>query len=1242
MVFERLTALFASGGSRPPKELQAALAPIKLMGEDVYDSLVGYVTTGSPAEALLSFRSGLAGPGSKTGLGTEDVAMLLGNPGASDWPSPWQVRDLEKDIQKATGVKFKASLNDQYRLSLAHGALTPEQWVRYGRILESASTVTVLTDDEVVPRWLSILWGTVERSDPDRNQSKGPGWDVGFIRSLLTADGRTEDEAHAAIVQLAFVSAPSSSSWQPLRRPVLRGLADFVKDHHDLAVAQFTRSGAEDKAATLTLLGTDADLAAQLDDLWDLAARGTAKGVREQAVAHLATLPPTERASRLAEAVRAAPAAQAETATDYLARIGDAPAIEALNALAAELTDARKSRLLESALARVQQAADGEEADLELPPVPTIESTRLGDDFIEESMRLSAAANERDKARLAELPATVQDWQRQAITGRIKVTDRLGEADFARIRDYLNDGGKRPKLLDEVIRLGLIPKKGLGLAHQVRLHQLSWQLRNEADLNVDLRSLLAVATETEAEVPGRRGTAEDYVSSLPFSWDFLNRIDIENVWPFFAEHPLRLEQSLGMNTTAPPQGFYVDSNADVATAIGILQAFPSLPRAYVARLHEIALGTGKTHRQLAQDALAARSNAVDIAAHGLTDSRMEVRAAAATWLGRIGSQEGTAPLRKALASEKRETVMASILGALNQLGEDLTEDLSPKVLAAQAAKGLKAKAPTAIEWLPVDSIPAVKWADGTPVDPDIIVWWLRLATKLKDPLGAGLLPIYVSLLDDDSQERLGEFVLRAWIAEDTATASEEEARAHAAALAPGRYAQYQGYAKRSPKNDYYQQLAAKTEAQHFEDLRREKLGEYLGSASASKGILALTVGAPGHVTYQATTSYFKTHTARRAQIEALVTAASGNDDPAAIQLVLQVARRFKQRTVQEKATELIEAIAERRGWTADELADRTIPTAGFDDDGLLHLDYGPREFIGRLGRSAKGLWQIELSAADGKPIKALPAIAKSDDEEVAKESRKQLTTSKKEIKQLVDLQTARLFEAMCIQRGWPADQWRELIAEHPILRQVITGLVWQAGEGEEPAGADALFRLTPEGELIGIDDDTFDLPDGATVRLAHSATVTAEAAEAWRAHLDDYEAQPIFDQFDTEVAQVAPDATVVNTRYGWLSDSFAIRGRATRRGYVRGQAEDGGWFSRYYRDYPSVGLRAVIEFTGSFVPEELIPAAVQTLYFESLKRGRTMPLSDVPPILLAESIKDYEFTGDAGTFDPDWESKSQY
>jgi hypothetical protein len=38
----------------------------------------------------------------------------------------------------------------------------------------------------------------------------------------------------------------------------------------------------------------------------------------------------------------------------------------------------------------------------------------------------------------------------------------------------------------------------------------------------------------------------------------------------------------------------------------------------------------------------------------------------------------------------------------------------------------------------------------------------------------------------------------------------------------------------------------------------------------------------------------------------------------------------------------VRELAERKGWTIDELADRTIPSAGFGDDGELELSYGPR------------------------------------------------------------------------------------------------------------------------------------------------------------------------------------------------------------------------------------------------------------------------------------------------------------
>jgi len=57
-----------------------------------------------------------------------------------------------------------------------------------------------------------------------------------------------------------------------------------------------------------------------------------------------------------------------------------------------------------------------------------------------------------------------------------------------------------------------------------------------------------------------------------------------------------------------------------------------------------------------------------------------------------------------------------------------------------------------------------------------------------------------------------------------------------------------------------------------------------------------------------------------------------------------------------------------------------------------------------------------------------------------------------------------------------------------------------------------------------------------------------------------------------------------------------------------------------------------------------VPAALKTLCFENSRvRGytdRTIPLQDVPPVLLAEAYADYLSIAQACTgYDPDWEKK---
>jgi hypothetical protein len=153
-------------------------------------------------------------------------------------------------------------------------------------------------------------------------------------------------------------------------------------------------------------------------------------------------------------------------------------------------------------------------------------------------------------------------------------------------------------------------------------------------------------------------------------------------------------------------------------------------------------------------------------------------------------------------------------------------------------------------------------------------------------------------------------------------------------------------------------------------------------------------------------------------------------------------------------------------------------------------------------------------------------------------------------------------------------------------------------------------------------------------------------AEAWREHLADYVITPLFDQgFGSDAVglpQLSVGATEIADHRGWLSDSFAIRGRAAKRGFVRTESRDNGWFDRYVKEYPSLGVTVEIGFTGSTVPEENIPAAVTELAFRRSGRPGPVRVADLPAVLVAASYQDYVTVARAGGFDPDWEKKSQY
>ena len=230
---------------------------------------------------------------------------------------------------------------------------------------------------------------------------------------------------------------------------------------------------------------------------------------------------------------------------------------------------------------------------------------------------------------------------------------------------------------------------------------------------------------------------------------------------------------------------------------------------------------------------------------------------------------------------------------------------------------------------------------------------------------------------------------------------------------------------------------------------------------------------------------------------------------------------------------------------------------------------------------------------DGRSRANLSAPRAGEDAEVVRAAKKRLTAARKEAREVLTLQSKQLYETMCASRTWPAAEWRELLAGHPLVGRLVTRLIWTAAP---PEGGPLTFRPTEDGELIGADDAVVEFEPHAIVSLAHRARLTDEEAAAWRQHLADYGVEPLFDQLSAVVPRIEKNQKVLTDLQGHMTDSFTLRAAALKRGYKRGEPMDAGFFDTYVKDFAALNLTAVLGFTGACLPEEKIRRLFRTAY----------------------------------------------
>ena len=366
----------------------------------------------------------------------------------------------------------------------------------------------------------------------------------------------------------------------------------------------------------------------------------------------------------------------------------------------------------------------------------------------------------------------------------------------------------------------------------------------------------------------------------------------------------------------------------------------------------------------------------------------------------------------------------------------------------------------------------------------------------------------------------------------------------------------------------------------------------------------------------------------RAVIGLDVLAAIGTDT--ALMLLNGIALKLKFKALQDSAREKIREIADARGLTPDELEDRLAPTLGLDEQGSLLLDFGARQFRVGFDEALKPY----VRDADGVRLADLPKPNKSDDAALAAAAVEAYKLLKKDVRTIAAQQVKRLETAMCSRRLWDSDAFVTLLIRHPLVRHLAQRLVWAVYADATSGGGRlaACFRVGADGGLTDAFDDSYTLPAGAQVGIAHALELPASDAEAFAKLFADYELLQPFPQIGRETYSLTPEELAADELLRWVHLEMPgdrLMG-LTSKGWHRGKARDAGGIWDYNKEvgagrrvelgiYPGLDVNNLTEYT-----EQTLQAVTVGRVNRWGDMGTPELLSVLDPIAASELIRDLE------------------
>jgi hypothetical protein len=350
-----------------------------------------------------------------------------------------------------------------------------------------------------------------------------------------------------------------------------------------------------------------------------------------------------------------------------------------------------------------------------------------------------------------------------------------------------------------------------------------------------------------------------------------------------------------------------------------------------------------------------------------------------------------------------------------------------------------------------------------------------------------------------------------------------------------------------------------------------------------------------------------------------------------------IAQKVRFRKLQQTASGFILQIAGERRLSTAQLEDRIVPHLDLDARGSRIFDFGSRKFRLVLGQHFKPC----LCDEDGKVRGDLPKPGANDDPVKAPQAVAEWKVFKKQIREVLKVQQARLESAMLSGRRWGVEEFETYLVRHSLMGLLAQGILW--GALDEDKRLVKTFRVTEDRTLVDRHEALCDLAAVAGVFIVHPLHLSEEERRAWQEVFMDHEILAAFPQLTRRVHLLAPEETglTVLRRYdGKKVPAVTLMGILDRTGWDRGRPEGSpgsGWGTErvmsYLRYFHAADLTAVLRFrdgipaVGGYqlnLPDQVLGGCFFVPRLDEpasgFQTGEAVPLGTVDRVVLSEVI----------------------